>query len=40
VRDGDVREALEAVRIHHTSTLRALGIAAEPNSPFGDDASR
>jgi DNA-binding GntR family transcriptional regulator len=40
VRDGDVRQALEAVRIHHTSTLRALGIAAEPNPPFEDDASR
>ena len=37
VRDGDVPRAIEAVKVHHTSTLRAVGIAIEPTSPFGDD---
>jgi DNA-binding GntR family transcriptional regulator len=32
VRDGDTEQALEAVKIHHASTLRALGVVVEPDS--------
>ena len=29
VRDGDVAQAVTAVKVHHASTLRALGVAAD-----------
>jgi len=29
VRDGDVAQAVKAVKVHHASTLRALGVAAD-----------
>ncbi|HET9118328.1 MAG TPA: GntR family transcriptional regulator [Pseudonocardiaceae bacterium] len=38
VRDGDLEQALKAVKLHLTSTARALGLAVGPTSPF-DDAS-
>ena len=38
VRDGDLEQALKAVKLHLTGTARALGLAIGPASPF-DDAS-
>lgn len=29
VRDGDVAQAVTAAKVHHASTLRALGVAAD-----------
>jgi DNA-binding GntR family transcriptional regulator len=37
VREGDVAQALKAVKIHHASTLRALGVAADDSLPWQDD---
>jgi DNA-binding GntR family transcriptional regulator len=39
VRDGSVEQALQAVKIHHASTLRALGTAADPHC-LDDDWSQ
>ena len=38
LRDGDLQRALQAVQTHLASTVRALGLAAEP--PYGGGASR
>jgi DNA-binding GntR family transcriptional regulator len=35
VRNGDVEEALEAIRVHLTGTARALGLALETGSVLG-----
>jgi DNA-binding GntR family transcriptional regulator len=35
VRNGDVEEALEAIRVHLTGTAHALGLALDTGSAFG-----
>jgi DNA-binding GntR family transcriptional regulator len=35
VRNGDLEEALEAIRVHLTGTARALGLALDTGSAFG-----
>jgi DNA-binding FadR family transcriptional regulator len=35
VRNGDIEEALEAIRVHLTRTAQALGIALDTGSAFG-----
>jgi len=35
VRNGDVAEALEAIRVHLTGTAQALGLALDTGSAFG-----
>lgn len=36
LRDADFQRALKAVKVHLTSTVRTLGLAIEPTSPFAD----
>ncbi|MCU1663313.1 MAG: hypothetical protein JWR58_3378, partial [Pseudonocardia sp.] len=33
--NGDIEEALEAIRVHLTRTAQALGIALDTGSAFG-----
>jgi DNA-binding GntR family transcriptional regulator len=40
VRDADLDRALTAVRVHLASTVRALGLAIEPTSPFAEASAR
>ncbi|MEN3266303.1 MAG: hypothetical protein V7646_6010, partial [Pseudonocardia sp.] len=34
-RNGDLEEALEAIRVHLTGTARALGLALDTGPAFG-----
>jgi len=40
LRDCELDRAREAVKVHLASTVRALGLAVDPTSPFGDGSTQ